>query len=296
VPDVLSPNSGGVRVPFKATRNSALKVELSQNETILTIMGKMIDEVKVLSQPLTTLNDLVQEYGDTFVYRGEKLENTEASENLLDEGEIFLRMEAYLEYFKEWPQHCIQIACPSGKVLASATRLEQFYRTLLWDVSNFITSIVMEPLSLEKCFLVSEYVSKITNSNLRDKPDKDWLDRMQFLTREVESPLGSLFNGRRFCSTADGHLGSLPRDAQAGYVICILYGGNMPYVLRPCSDGRYKFVGDCYLHGFMWGQAMDLDRETGFYLDLTFQYVHILSPFTKLLWIVGFDMLCIVVL
>jgi hypothetical protein len=122
VPDVLSPDSGGVRLPFKATRNSALNVELSQNETILTIMGKIIDEVKVLSQPLTTLNDFLQEYGDTFIWQGGILENTEASENLLDEGEIFPSMDAYFEYFKEWLQNCIQIACPSGKVPASATR------------------------------------------------------------------------------------------------------------------------------------------------------------------------------
>jgi hypothetical protein len=125
----------------------------------------------------------------------------------------------------------------------------------------------MEPLSLEKCSLVSEYVSKITNTNFRDKPDEDWLDQMHFLAREVESPFVRLFRGRRFCSTADDHFGSLPHQAQAGDVICIFYGGNVPYVLRPCSDGRYKFVGHCYLHGFMWGQAMDLDRETqGFIL------------------------------
>jgi hypothetical protein len=124
-----------------------------------------------------------------------------------------------------------------------------------------ITSFDMNPLSLEKCSLVSEYVSKMTNTDVQDK-DEDWFNQMQFLAREVESPFVRLFGGRRFCSTADGHLGSLPRDAQAGDVICIFYGGNMPYVLRPCSDGQYKFVGDCYLHGFMWGQGMDLERET----------------------------------
>jgi hypothetical protein len=100
VPHVLKPIRGGIRLPFKATRNSALNIDLSQNEKIITIMGKMIDEVKVLTQPLTTLNDLVQEYDDTFIWQGEKLENTEASENLFGKSGLSPRIEAYFEYFK----------------------------------------------------------------------------------------------------------------------------------------------------------------------------------------------------
>jgi hypothetical protein len=100
-----------------------------------------------------------------------------------------------------------------------------------------IMAFDLEPLSLEKCSLVSEYVSKMTNTDVQDK-DEDWFNQMQFIAREVESPFVRLFGGRRFCSTADAHLGSLHRDAQAGDVICIFYGGNMSYVLRPCSDGQ----------------------------------------------------------
>lgn len=262
VPDILSPNLYGMSLPFKPTRNSALNVDLSQNEKILPMMGKMIDEVKMLTQPLTPLNHFIPEDDDTIIWQGEKSENTKASEDLLGNGGRPPILHTYFENYKEWLQHCMQIACPPGEVPASATRVEQFYRTLLWDVSNHHTSIVMEPLSLEKCSLVSEFVSTITKSVPREERDEDWMEQIQFFAYEVENPLIRLFGGRRFCSTADGHLGSLPHNAQAGDVTRVLYDGDMPYILRPCGDGRYKFVGDCYLHGFMWGQAMDLNRET----------------------------------
>lgn len=35
----------------------------------------------------------------------------------------------------------------------------------------------------------------------------------------------------------------------------------MPYVLRSQDQGRYTYVGDCYAHGLMQGEAMDADIE-----------------------------------
>jgi hypothetical protein len=67
--------------------------------------------------------------------------------------------------------------------------------------------------------------------------------------------------GRRFCATANGHLGSVPGAARAGDKICLFYGGSMAYVIRPCGGGQHRFVGDCYLHGFMRGEGMALDIE-----------------------------------
>ena len=37
-------------------------------------------------------------------------------------------------------------------------------------------------------------------------------------------------------------------------VLVIACGGGVPLILRPCGD-KYTFVGECYLHGFMDGEA-----------------------------------------
>jgi hypothetical protein len=51
----------------------------------------------------------------------------------------------------------------------------------------------------------------------------------------------------------------MPKNAELGDVICLLYGGTVPYVVRPRSDGQFDFVGDCYVHGLMYGEGMDMD-------------------------------------
>ena len=51
----------------------------------------------------------------------------------------------------------------------------------------------------------------------------------------------------------------MPKNAEVGDVICVFYGGHVPYVIRPCDNGRYTFVGHCYVHGLMDGEAMEID-------------------------------------
>ncbi|KAG8527890.1 uncharacterized protein KY384_006806 [Bacidia gigantensis] len=66
-------------------------------------------------------------------------------------------------------------------------------------------------------------------------------------------------DGRRMFRTKDGNLGLAPPQGKPGDQIWILLGGDVPFVLRPSADntGEYQFVGECYLHEMMDGQAFD---------------------------------------
>jgi hypothetical protein len=48
---------------------------------------------------------------------------------------------------------------------------------------------------------------------------------------------------RRFFATDKGYMGIGPPVAQNGDIICVLFGGEVPYVLRPAENGLYKMVG-----------------------------------------------------
>ncbi len=61
---------------------------------------------------------------------------------------------------------------------------------------------------------------------------------------------------RRLAITSSGHLGALPYAARVGDMICVLFGCSVPVVLRKRDGGPYEFVGECYLHGFMDGEAI----------------------------------------
>jgi hypothetical protein len=73
----------------------------------------------------------------------------------------------------------------------------------------------------------------------------------QFLDRALHS-----CSGRSFFRTANRLLGLGPGVAEEGDVLCIFFGGPMPYLLRPAGAGKYRFVGECYVYDLMEGQAI----------------------------------------
>jgi hypothetical protein len=50
--------------------------------------------------------------------------------------------------------------------------------------------------------------------------------------------------GRRFLVTEEGYIGLAPNIAQKGDIVCVLLGGEVPFVLRPLKDGYYKLIGE----------------------------------------------------
>jgi hypothetical protein len=60
----------------------------------------------------------------------------------------------------------------------------------------------------------------------------------------------------RRCSTKRGYLGQVPKKAMVGDVICVIAGAAVPFTVRP-NDSGYNLVGQCYLHGYMEGEALN---------------------------------------
>lgn len=55
----------------------------------------------------------------------------------------------------------------------------------------------------------------------------------------------------------DSMFGFAPGETMIGDVICILFGCSVPVVLRRVGDmKRFVFIGECYVHGMMEGQAL----------------------------------------
>jgi hypothetical protein len=62
---------------------------------------------------------------------------------------------------------------------------------------------------------------------------------------------------RRFFRSAAGRFGWTVDGSQPDDRICVLHGGDYPFVLRPSEAGNYTIVGDCYIHGLMDGEALE---------------------------------------
>lgn len=70
-------------------------------------------------------------------------------------------------------------------------------------------------------------------------------------------------NGTRIVRTQNGFIGTVPRTARKGDLVCVLFGGQTPFVLRRDvhQEGLYRLVGDCYVHGLMNGEALNMELE-----------------------------------
>ena len=62
-------------------------------------------------------------------------------------------------------------------------------------------------------------------------------------------------SGRRLMQTQRGAIGIAPAAAQVKDMICVFYGGSVLYILRKQRTLDYTFIGECYVHGFMDGEA-----------------------------------------
>ncbi|KAH8598629.1 heterokaryon incompatibility protein-domain-containing protein [Bisporella sp. PMI_857] len=65
--------------------------------------------------------------------------------------------------------------------------------------------------------------------------------------------------GRPYISTKKGRVGLAPPGTQEGDVICIFYGSPVPYFLRFDESGVARLIGDGFVHGLMYGEALEID-------------------------------------
>ncbi|MCJ1438051.1 hypothetical protein MMC27_007438 [Xylographa pallens] len=73
---------------------------------------------------------------------------------------------------------------------------------------------------------------------------------------EQHSVRDAITGGRRLFISEAGHMGLCPESTEPADVICIIFGADVPFVLRPLQNGHFLLVGECYVDGFMDGQAI----------------------------------------
>ncbi|OCK99030.1 HET-domain-containing protein, partial [Cenococcum geophilum 1.58] len=72
---------------------------------------------------------------------------------------------------------------------------------------------------------------------------------------------------RRLFYSKNGYFGLGPSVMQPGDIVCVLFGAQVPFILRR-KDSRYQLVGESYVHGIMYGEAIkmledgELEKQT----------------------------------
>ncbi|KAH7881901.1 heterokaryon incompatibility protein-domain-containing protein [Phlebopus sp. FC_14] len=134
--------------------------------------------------------------------------------------------------------------------IAGGNSRSAFYRTLLLDCQvPYIGPNSAAPRRLQK----SEPLVSLVHIPPKSAQEVDTL------LHAMSESLG-LFHGRCFTVTGMGYVGVAPRTANIGDWVCVLLGGELPFVLREMEDGHFRMVGECFLQGIMDGEIMEQVR------------------------------------
>lgn len=66
---------------------------------------------------------------------------------------------------------------------------------------------------------------------------------------------------RRVFRTEHGWFGNGPHSLMNGDQVWILAAADVPFLLRPQANGRYRLVGEAYVHGIMHGEAVNEESQ-----------------------------------
>jgi hypothetical protein len=68
--------------------------------------------------------------------------------------------------------------------------------------------------------------------------------------------------GRALAMLSNFWLALAPQQVQPGDCICVLHGSTVPWVLRPTDEeGKYEVVGQCFVDGIMYGEAVNWEED-----------------------------------
>jgi hypothetical protein len=124
---------------------------------------------------------------------------------------------------------------------------------LEWFSSNRLFKI----RGLELVFICTKGAAEVTKVS-----DLDFYDRSNwesFLSRFRDTTMKM---ARRLMVTNQGLIGMAPQRANKHDIICVLFGCSVPVMLRKRAlQEEYEFIGECYVDGFMNGEALSQVRE-----------------------------------
>jgi len=223
---------------FTAGAGSEGPITISKDRRTIIPTGKLIYEIGELGRVLMpTICGL-----PNLSFSNSKVDNSDHSTS---------SFEGRMLSFIDWVRECKRISGGEGNSLAPE-KFEALWRTMMWD-----TAFNGKRAPAELSSLFADYLHILENPP-NDGGNEFWTKVLR-ASQAIEPSLGAFSVGRRFCRTVGKRLGSMPKGAEVGDKICIFYGGALPYVIRPGDNGGYKFVGDCYLHGVMNGEANNIE-------------------------------------
>ncbi|KAI3326306.1 hypothetical protein HD806DRAFT_532954 [Xylariaceae sp. AK1471] len=170
-----------------------------------------------------------------------------------------------------WLEGCYRVAfghdhnSRSFKAVAipNAERMAAFSRTIVCGMDSLRNRLRPEVITA-----FPQHMEWVTN-RAAGKPDeigKRSATMLKYSATIDESIMAHAVT-QKFCVTENGRFGQMPLDSLPGDCICVLVGGEVPFVIRPTGCGTYTLIGECYVDGIMDGETFEAIDATTELLD-----------------------------
>ncbi|CZR44011.1 uncharacterized protein FPRO_13819 [Fusarium proliferatum ET1] len=246
---------------FKSSNTMETRMRSSNGSHSLELKGLHIDKVKETNGQHKEWYPDIMAMGSMAIDHGYLLENQYGSEIITPIVLTMIsgRVQSILDYNEKLLKAMIQLIKMAVQACISVPQNESIFGEP--EVWEFIDDR-LDQLSPEHTETISFYVD-ILERILSDIEE----DAAAFLKNLVPS------HGKKFFITEKGYLGTGPCCLEAGDSVCILFGGDMPYIVRPNSPSsdKYLFLGNAYVHGIMDGEAITTWEEQKDCQDPKFQ-------------------------
>ncbi|OQO13429.1 hypothetical protein B0A48_01657 [Cryoendolithus antarcticus] len=248
---------------YAASGESALSATFSENDERLTCQGIIIDNIDGLgamvdgSDPenITQIEPLIAPTSRSNTQPSVQSEPRADISSVRDNIALSLVLDR-----RDW---CFQYPASAdfitAHLLTAVADYEAGKRARNFRINEFrawfklSTDFLVRGISLQSAFRPSDF----DYAAVLRQPE---LEHAAWPLRRFTDVTSLQTMARRLLVTDKGFVGMAPRTARKGDVVAVLLGCSVPVVIRrtaKCEHGdRYDLVGECYLHGFMHGQAM----------------------------------------
>ena len=173
-----------------------------------------------------------------------------------------------LEESRNWLMDCQKFAT-GGTEEIHRDRFEEFWRTMTCSLteggsqapdkyseyfSKYLQFMKTVPERYRRGLLDSTFTPVEFSHHYRKTRDFENHKR-------IEASIEKWSSKRQICLTEKDRLAFVPQKAEEMDIICVIYGSEVPYVLRRMRNGHYRVIGECYVYGIMDGKAVDDDIE-----------------------------------
>ncbi|KAI0189064.1 heterokaryon incompatibility protein-domain-containing protein [Astrocystis sublimbata] len=228
-------------------------LSISDDQNILVCKGRVIDTVKTVTASLVEmlLADRPELKGLTW-------------QNLEDPDP-----ERRTRRFSNWLHRCYRAAFGSENAVdPSEERMAAFARTMVCDLDLMRNRMPAE--------LIATFPQYIAWARERAEAKHGDVGHHPFSFDKWSATIDEcllVWPWRfKFVVTDDDRFGNVPLNTRPGDRVCVLLGGEVPFILRPTERGTYTLVGECYVDGIMDGELFsDGDLDVDSYDMITFE-------------------------